>query len=289
MEKTKKDKNSRLNRWLATYRFVILNEQSYEETFSYKLNRLNVFLFFSVSILLLIISTFLVISYTPLKEYIPGYDSSELRRKAIMNNYKLDSIQEKLMRNQRYIIAVSEVLKGDLDIYELEQRVNSDTIYSNKSLLGFETSEADSLLRIEVENDEKYNITQTGEDKSLLTLFKPISGKVTQKYDPATRHYAVDIATKLNTPVRTTTEGVVVFSGWSDDVGYVVIIDHPYDLLSVYKHNSSISVSQGEVVEQGQVIAFSGNSGMNTTGPHLHFEIWSNGFSLNPEEFIDFE
>ena len=289
MEKTKKDKNSRLNRWLATYRFVILNEQSYEETFSYKLNRLNVFLFFSVSILLLIISTFLVISYTPLKEYIPGYDSSELRRKAIMNNYKLDSIQEKLMRNQRYIIAVSEVLKGDLDIYELEQRVNSDTIYSNKSLLEFETSEADSLLRIEVENDEKYNITQTGEDKSLLTLFKPISGKVTQKYDPATRHYAVDIATKLNTPVRSTTEGVVVFSGWSDDVGFVVIIDHPYDLLSVYKHNSSISVSQGEVVEQGQVIAFSGNTGMNTTGPHLHFEIWSNGFSLNPEEFIDFE
>ena len=289
MEKTKKDKKSRLNRWLATYRFVIFNEQSYEETFSYKLNKLNVFLFFSVSILLLIISTFLVISYTPLKEYIPGYDSSELRRKAIMNNYKLDSIQEKLMRNQRYIIAVSEVLKGDLDIYELEQQVNSDTIYSNKSLLEFETSEADSLLRIEVENDEKYNITQTGEDKSLLTLFKPVSGKVTQKYDPMTRHYAVDIATKLNTPVRATTEGVVVFSGWSDDVGYVVIIDHPYDLLSVYKHNSSISVSQGEVVEQGQVIAFSGNSGMNTTGPHLHFEIWSNGFSLNPEEFIDFD
>ena len=288
MEKTKKDKNSRLNRWLATYRFVILNEQSYEETFSYKLNRLNVFLFFSVSILLLIISTFLVISYTPLKEYIPGYDSSELRRKAIMNNYKLDSIQEKLMRNQRYIIAVSEVLKGDLDIYELEQRVNSDTIYSNKSLLEFKTSEADSLLRIEVESDEKHNITQTGEDKSLLTLFKPISGKVTQNHDPTTRHYAVDIATKLNTPVRATTEGVVVFSGWSDDAGYVVIIDHPYDLLSVYKHNSSISVSQGEVVEQGQVIAFSGNSGMNTTGPHLHFEIWSNGFSLNPEEFIDF-
>ena len=288
MEKTKKDKNSKLNRWLATYRFVILNEQSYEETFSYKLNRLNVFLFFSVSILLLIISTFLVISYTPLKEYIPGYDSSELRRKAIMNNYKLDSIQEKLMRNQRYIIAVSEVLKGDLDIYELEQRVNSDTIYSSKSLLEFKTSEADSLLRIEVESDEKYNITQTGEDKSLLTLFKPISGKVTQNHDPTTRHYAVDIATKLNTPVRATTEGVVVFSGWSDDAGYVVIIDHPYDLLSVYKHNSSISVSQGEVVEQGQVIAFSGNSGMNTTGPHLHFEIWSNGFSLNPEEFIDF-
>ena len=228
------------------------------------------------------------ISYTPLKEYIPGYDSSELRRKAIMNNYKLDSIQEKLMRNQRYIIAVSEVLKGDLDIYELEQRVNSDTIYSNKSLLEFKTSEADSLLRIEVESDEKYNITQTGEDKSLLTLFKPISGKVTQNHDPITRHYAVDIATKLNTPVRATTEGVVVFSGWSDDAGYVVIIDHPYDLLSVYKHNSSISVSQGEVVEQGQVIAFSGNSGMNTTGPHLHFEIWSNGFSLNPEEFIDF-
>ena len=288
MEKTKKDKNSRLNRWLATYRFVILNEQSYEEKFSYKLNRLNVFLFFSVSILLLIISTFLVISYTPLNEYIPVYDSSELRRKAIMNNYKLDSIQEKLMRNQRYIIAVSEVLKGDLEIYELEQRVNSDTIYSSKSLLEFKTSEADSLLRIEVESDEKYNITQTGEDKSLLTLFKPISGKVTQNHDPRTRHYAVDIATKLNTPVRATTEGVVVFSGWSDDAGYVVIIDHPYDLLSVYKHNSSISVSQGEVVEQGQVIAFSGNSGMNTTGPHLHFEIWSNGFSLNPEEFIDF-
>jgi murein DD-endopeptidase MepM/ murein hydrolase activator NlpD len=95
--------------------------------------------------------------------------------------------------------------------------------------------------------------------------------------------------TDRKTPVKAVAEGNVIFAGWTTDTGYVIIINHPYNIISVYKHNASLNVNQGDAVEQGQVIAITGNSGTMTTGPHLHFELWSNGYALNPTEFIEFE
>jgi murein DD-endopeptidase MepM/ murein hydrolase activator NlpD len=91
------------------------------------------------------------------------------------------------------------------------------------------------------------------------------------------------------TPVKATAEGNVIFASWTTETGYVLIIDHPFNIISVYKHNASLNVRQGDAVEPGQVIAVAGNTGTMTTGPHLHFELWSDGYALNPEEFIDFE
>jgi murein DD-endopeptidase MepM/ murein hydrolase activator NlpD len=289
MENKKTRKSGFWQRWLAKYRFVILNEETFEERFSYKLNRLNVFLTISISIIALIATTFLAISQTSLKEYIPGYDSSELRRQAIRNNYRLDSLQQALMRNQRFLLSVNQVLRGDLDLQELERQVATDSAYVDISNVGFTTSEADSLLRADVAQDEKYNVSETADQTIPFVLFPPAKGTISQLFDPATAHYAVDIVTDRNTPVKAVAEGNVIFAGWTTDTGYVIIINHPYSIISVYKHNASLNVGQGDAIEQGQVIAVTGNSGTMTTGPHLHFELWSNGFALNPTEFIEFE
>lgn len=289
MDSKKKKKSDFWKRWRATYRFVIFHDETFEERFSYKLNRLNVFLTISISIILLIATTFLVISQTQLKEYIPGYDSSELRRQAIRNNDKLDSLQLTLQRNQRYIASVNKVLRGDLDLQELETQRQLDSILVDTSFVDFSTSKADSLLRADVAQDDKYNVLESASQTVPFVLFPPVTGTVSQSYDASTEHYAVDVVVPKNTPVKAVAEGNVVFAGWTTETGYVIIIDHPYNIISVYKHNASLNVRQGNSVTPGQVIAIAGNSGTMTTGPHLHFELWSGGYALNPEEFIEFE
>lgn len=276
-------------KWLATYRFVILNEETFEERFSYKLNRLNVFLTISISVVLLIAATFLVISRTSLKEYIPGYDSSELRRQAIRNNDRIDSLLQTLQRNQRYINAVNKVLSGDLNLQELESQRQLDSLQIDTAMVDFPTSSADSLLRLDVDKDDKYNVLESAEQTIPFVLFPPVTGTISQGYDPSVEHYAVDVVVPRNTPIKAAAEGNVVFAGWTTETGYVVIIDHPYNIITVYKHNASLNVRQGDAIAPGQVIALVGNTGTMTTGPHLHFELWSNGYALNPTEFIEFE
>ncbi|NCG04250.1 MAG: peptidoglycan DD-metalloendopeptidase family protein [Bacteroidetes bacterium] len=289
MNRKKKKKSSFWRRWRATYRFVIFHDETFEERFSYKLNRLNVFLAISISVVLLIAATFLVISKTQLKEYIPGYDSSELRRQAIRNNDRLDSLQLTLQQNQRYIASVNKVLRGDLDLQELETQRKFDSLQTDTDFVDFPTSKADSLLREDVAQDDKYNVLESATQTVPFVLFTPATGTISQAYDPSIEHYAVDVVVPRNTPVKAAAEGNVIFAGWTTETGYVVIIDHPYNIISVYKHNASLNVRQGDSVEPGQVIAVAGNSGTMTTGPHLHFELWSDGYALNPEEFIEFE
>ncbi|MGB0274885.1 MAG: M23 family metallopeptidase [Flavobacteriaceae bacterium] len=289
MDSKKKKKSNFWKRWLANYRFVIFNEETYEERFSYKLNRLNVFLTISISVVLLIAATFLVISQTQLKEYIPGYDSSELRRQAIRNNDRLDSLQLTLEQNQRYIASVNKVLRGDLDLQELETQRQFDSLQIDTAYVDFPTSKADSLLRADVAQDDKYNVLESANQTVPFVLFPPVTGTISQGYDASVEHYAVDVVVPRSTPIKAAAEGNVVFAGWTTETGYVIIINHPYNIISVYKHNASLNVRQGEAVVPGQVIAIAGNSGTMTTGPHLHFELWSDGYALNPEEFIEFE
>ena len=289
MSNKKNIKLSYWKKWLATYRFVIFNDETFEERFSYKLNRLNVFLAISISAVLLIAATFLVISQTALKEYIPGYDSSELRRQAIRNNDRLDSLQQALLRNQRYITSVNKVLRGDLNLQELETQIQQDSISIDTSYVAFSTSKADSLLRADVAQDDKYNVLESATQTVPFVLFPPVTGTISQGYDTRAEHYAVDVVVPRNSPVKAVAEGNVIFAGWTTETGYVIVINHPFNIISVYKHNASLNVSQGEAVETGQVIAIAGNSGTMTTGPHLHFELWSDGYALNPTEFIEFE
>jgi len=289
MDNKKNKKTGLWKKWLATYRFVILNEETFEERFSYKLNRLNVFLTISISAILLIAATFLVISRTQLKEYIPGYDSSELRRQAIRNNDRLDSLLQTLQRNQRYIASVNKVLRGDLDLQELEAQRQYDSLQMDTALVDFPTSTADSLLRVDVAKDDKYNLLESANQTVPFVLFPPVTGTISQGYDSSVEHYAVDVVVPRSTPIKAAAEGNVIFAGWTTETGYVVIIDHPYNIITVYKHNASLNVRQGDAVSPGQVIAVVGNTGTMTTGPHLHFELWSNGYALNPTEFIEFE
>lgn len=289
MAKEKKDNKKFAKKLLHKYRLVILNEDTFEERLSFKLTKLNVFVAVSLSVIILIAGTTFLIAFTGLREYIPGYSSANLKKQATELAYKTDSLQTALMLNNQYYESIRKVLTGDLEPTIL----NRDSLVRSKqmdtSLFDLSSSRADSLLREKVAQEDKYNVLETAGTQMEFALFPPVKGTISEKYNLKSRHYAVDVVVAKNAPVKAAADGRVIFSEWSAATGHVIIIEHNYGLLTVYKHNSSLTKEQGDFVRSGEVIALAGTSGDLSTGPHLHFELWKDGNPVNPSDYIDFE
>ena len=182
---------------------------------------------------------------------------------------------------------MKDLLAGNISYEDLSQdsiRVQSNAI----ELELIKANEEDSLLRAVVEEEDKYNTFDILGERFTTVLFPPVNGGLSSGFDPDNKHYGVDIVMPENTPVHSISEGTIVFSEWTTETGYVIIIEHLNGLTSVYKHNSSIVKSQGETVETGEIIAFTGNTGELTTGPHLHFELWYQSEPVDPQSYIEF-
>ena len=291
MRKKKEEKRRFTKKLLHKYRLVILNEDTFEEKLSYKLTRLNVFVVVTLAAILLIAGTTVLIAFTGLKEYIPGYSSAELQQRAVHLAYKTDSLQNVVELSNQYFNSIRKVLVGDVKsvnfnrdslIEVQQQRVDADDV-------NLEPSRADSLLREVVVQEDKYNFLETATSRANYALFAPVRGPVSEGYNVKEKHYGVDVVTVSDAPIKSVADGTVVFSEWTAETGNVIIIEHGYGLLSVYKHNSSLVKGQGERVKKGEVIATAGSTGEFSTGPHLHFELWSEGHPVNPIDFIDFQ
>ncbi len=287
----KKNKKKITKKLLHKYRLVILNEETFEERVSFKLSRLNVFVVVGISAILLIIMTSVLIAFTPLREYIPGYSSTQLRHQAIALVYKTDSLERVVEQQNNYFAKIQHLLRGE-PLVDSSQMQMADTVqvsHISPDSVNLKPSKADSLLRKEVARKEKYNVFSPAVKKSNFTLFPPVKGHITATYDADQGHYAVDIATAENQPVKAVADGMVIFAEWTVQTGNVLIIDHGNGLISIYKHNATLLKQQGDPVKAGEVVALTGNTGELSTGPHLHFELWRNGFPVNPTEFIEFE
>ncbi|MGB6153770.1 MAG: M23 family metallopeptidase [Pricia sp.] len=286
-KKVKKRKEIK-RKLLHKYRLVILNESTFEEKISFKLSRLNVFVTGSLCIIGLIGLTTLLIAFTPLREYIPGYSSTKLKKQATDLTYKTDSLMLTLGNTNRYLENIRLVLRGDIKNSETNLDSIREQFELDPSSIDLTPIKEDSMLRAEVELEDKYNLFEREAGSSELILFPPISGVVSNTYDAGKKHFAVDVTAPINTPIKSVANGTVIFSEWTADTGFVIIIEHDEGLLSVYKHNGSLSKEQGDIVRAGEVIASVGNTGELTTGPHLHFELWSDGDTVNPLNYIDF-
>ena len=286
----KQNKGKRLKKKLLhQYRLVVLNEDTFEERFSFKLSRLNVFVVGSIFAIFLVVATILLIAFTPLREYIPGYSSTSLKLRAIELTEKTDSLEQQLMYNQQLYGSIQDALLGNVE----NLPANNDSIMNAIRLEQLELSIApnreDSLLRAEVAEEDKYNLIASAARNTNFVLFPPVSGSISDRFDPERGHYAVDIAVAEQAPVKSAADGMVIFAEWTAETGNVIIVEHSFGLISIYKHNASLTKKQGEVVQAGEVIAIAGNTGEYTTGYHLHFELWSDGYPVNPLNYIDFE
>ena len=288
MAKKDKKKGKFKQKLTDKYRLVVLNEDTFEERFSLKLSRLNVFVFGGIFSILLIAATIVLIAFTPIKEYIPGYSSSKLKSDALKATLEVDSLKIKLAFLENYTKALKPVLTGEIEAESIDSILTEARHrLINESELN--ATKEDSLFREKIESETRFSLQNNAQSNVKIVFFAPLNGLISQDFDATSKHFAVDITAKTGDPIKATADGTVIFSGWTIETGYVIILKHAKEYISVYKHNGNLLKEQGDFVKSGEVIATVGSTGELTTGPHLHFELWNGGYAVNPINFIDFK
>jgi murein DD-endopeptidase MepM/ murein hydrolase activator NlpD len=287
MPKNEKKKRS----WRDKFRFSVTNDTTFQEVWRIRLTQYNAFLLITFLVFFIIGTTTALITFTNLREFIPGYPDVTMRRNILVSAIRLDSLEKELALRDKYFVNLNAIIAGKQPVSSLSLR---DTT-RNYNTITFRTSPEDSALRAQIERDDRYNLTlgpaATESVTSLASLhfFPPVKGIVSGKFDPRSKHFGTDIVTKPKSVVNAALDGTVIFTGWTMETGFVIEVQHSNNIVSVYKHNASLLKETGDLVRTGEAIAIVGDSGeLYTSGPHLHFEIWYKGSPLDPEKHIIF-
>lgn len=271
------------------YRLVILNDDTFAEKFAFRLSPLG--LIVAISAITIAMTTLVIslVAFTSLREYIPGYGNVTERKEILDLTVKTDSLEAILKARDWYMKNLVNVFEGRTE--GKTDKPPKDT--SGKfQKVNVKPSENDLQFRKEVEN-EPASIKFAGSSIKKNSLanylfFSPVKGVVTESFNLSEEHYGVDVVAKKDAMIKSTLDGTVIYSGFTPADGHVLQIQHDNNLISIYKHNSSVLKKMGDKVKSGEAISIIGNSGENSKGPHLHFELWHNGLPINPEEFIVF-
>lgn len=285
-------------------RFVIMDSETFRERWSFQLSARNLFVAVGLSVIVLVVLTTILIAFTSLREYIPGYMQTDLVEQVHKSTATIDSLEQKLYEQDLMLANIKALIMGE-EINEKEHKRDSLKVKPGEDV----RSKSDSLLRNEIESQDKYQVKSSTSyadnadnldgnhvyvnisDKGLPTdylFYTPLKGKVISVFEPHKRHYGIDIAGSENAVIKSVYNGTVLFSDFTLKTGYIIAIQHPNNMISVYKHNSALLKHTGDVVRAGEPIAFIGNTGELTSGPHLHLELWYNGKAINPVEYISF-
>lgn len=269
------------------YKLTIINENTLEEVVGIHVSKLN-----GLSVLLSVLSVLflvaaVIIAFTPLRNYLPGYMNSEIRSQVVENALRVDSLQQLVDRQNLYVMNIQDIFSGKVRVDSV-QSMDTLTVMRQDSLM--ERTKREEEFRRQYEETEKYNLTSitSQPDVDGLIFYRPTRGMISSHFDAEKRHYGTDIAANPKESVLAALDGTVVLSTYTAETGYLIGVQHNQDFISVYKHCGSLLKREGDKVQAGEVIALVGNSGVLTTGSHLHFELWHKGRAVNPEKYIVF-
>lgn len=275
------------------YRLVVLNDDTFEEQLSYKLTPLNIVVLVGAVTIFMITLTVSLVAFTSLREYIPGYGAEISNRKNLINlTLRADSLEYELSLRSAVLENLKNVMSGNISADSISL-MHIENANKKVEIVNTSPSKADSIFRTQVESRDKYSLSfsenkTNKEGISNFFFFTPVKGMVTASFNTMQEHYGVDIAAKEDEPIKAVLDGTVLFAGWTTETGNTIQIQHSNNLVSVYKHNSVLLKKTGQYVKAGEAVAVIGNSGEQTTGPHLHFELWYNGNAIDPQEYIVF-
>jgi len=287
--KNKKENKGFFKKLFNDYKVVVSSEDTFEEKFAFKASKISVFVLMLVYSTILISFTISIVFFTQLRELVPGYSSSDLLNRAIYLTQKTDSLERQIELNNKFYKSIEDVLSGNTDVFIERDNITIDSSLNKKNFFSISPNSEDSILRNYVDSQDKFNLTKNELVIENKMFFSPIKGNITQAFNFEENHFAIDIAADIGTPVKSILDGKILFSEWSVDTGHVIIVDHGDNIVSVYKHNSKSLKEQNDFVQAGEVIAYSGNQGSLSSGPHLHFELWKNGTPIDPEPLLNFQ
>ena len=268
------------------FRFAIINDNSLEEVFNIKFSRARL-LWLTAAILLAISVIFvLLLGYTPLRNLIPGKSKTHVQNELIMMIQKADSLEKSLGNYSLYTKNLKKVLSDSVSLDSVQDLFRAGFTVKE---FDFKPSVEDSILRAEVEAEESISLNSNLKEKKLNSFFiKPVDGLITEGFNKKIGHFGVDVVSKKGAFISSIDDGMVLFSSWTHEFGYVLVVKHQNSFISFYKHNSEVFKSKGDYVKSGETIAIIGNSGKYSTGPHLHLELWKGSSPVNPLNYILF-
>lgn len=284
--------------WKTRYRFSINAEENHEEKFNFILTPQRIIVVTATAAVLLIAFTAFIISVTPLKYYIPGYTSLEEHRMYLQVSAQVDSISQLVKQNQQYLDNFYNVI-NEKNIEDENSVVMDKSRMASHELKERNDEEMEAMREVDMQaNDLLTNYLRTEEENSKLPvshradisnimLSAPATGILIQGFDLARNHYGIDIQNKKNTVITCVAEGIIIYTGFDPTNGNTIVIQHPGNIISIYKHNEVLLKSVGARVNMGEAIAKMGSSGQGRMiDSHLHFELWYNGFPVNPLDYI---
>ncbi|MCO6485630.1 MAG: M23 family metallopeptidase [Saprospiraceae bacterium] len=275
------------------YRLVVLKEDSLEEVGSYRLTPLGLYVLFSSLFVGLSIVVALLIIFTPLKRWIPGYGEGSSHTEMVRLRSRIGEMEKQLLMQERYTESIRRMLTGDVTTNEDE--ITGQTTL-NDSLLQVSRIEEDEILRQSYLLGEGLpetagpvrESTSASIPLAQLLFTPPVTGEISAGFTPEDNHLGIDIIAPRNTPVKAAMDGFVVFSDWTLETGNSIALLHDHHVVTFYKHNSMLLKKAGQFVRAGEAIAIIGNTGTMTSGPHLHFEIWHKGKAVDPARYVRF-
>lgn len=294
------EENKQRSRWERlkdNYRLVVMNKDTFEEVGAYNLSLLNVYILISSVIVLVAVLVWLAFAFTPLARLLPS--NHVVDHETLVKLYQdLDSLEQLTAAQATYNESFRRMLTGEVQ-YEPEGEAPTtpilDSVFDEIPI-----SEEEQELRreFEIQNGTAEALDQAGapvnvspRDKPLEQMYfsPPISGTITATFNKDENHLGVDVVAPKSTPIKATLDGWIIFSDWTLETGNTIAIQHSNNIVTFYKHNSSLLKKAGTFVRAGEAIAIIGNTGELSDGPHLHFEVWHEGKPVNPTDFVDFK
>lgn len=265
------------------YKVSILNENTLGETFNIRLSRLNVFLVACSFLAVTFIINSILIIKTPLKQFLPGYENTNVRADIIHSTMLVDSLSYKIQKQEEYLKVLRNIISGDI---KMEKGVSIDSLAlqeREKIILTKSRNEEEFCENYEQEEQYNLSILNTPKTQKALVFLRPVKGVISSKFTLRNSHYWINISTAPNENVVSVLDGTVIFTGYTIEEEFVVVIQHENEYTTVYKNNSELLKSIGTYVKAGESIAM-----IRSAGKQLRFELWQKGKPLNPEDYIFF-
>lgn len=288
MNKRRKDTEGFWRYFFRRYDVIYTQHRGKDVEHRISTSRFIISLYVCALILVVAALTVLLLFYSPLKRLMPGYVSPEVRQQIVETSMRIDSLHEAVQRHQLYVMNIQDILRGEVKVDSINT-IDSLTVLRSEDLM--ERTERENEFVRRYEETEKYNLTSQTLRKSEmegLHFYPPVRGLLADPFNPADLHFGVDVLVTNDKNVNAVLDGTVVMSGYTANNGYVVVMQHTGNLVSVYKHLASTLVREGEKVKAGEVLGIAGVQGDKALQPYLHIELWHKGTALDPTQYISF-
>ncbi|TDI70495.1 MAG: M23 family metallopeptidase [Bacteroidetes bacterium] len=280
---------------------IVMDHDGLDPPRKYSVRPGQIFGFLVGSVILVTITILSLLLFTPIRGFLPGYGTIQMRSDARLNQLRLRAMEDTLAVQAEYVNQLRDLMMGTVDTSSVRGPRRSQPVFSiqgDRIELASGPTSADwkdheqpalPLTRLSKALSPSVSVSSI-EARYLLGLrfpvLPPVTGIVTRGFDARTGHYAMDVAVKEGSVVRAIGDGYVIMADWTHDGGQIIAIQHADGFVSVYKHNSRLLKRLGNRVRDREAVALSGNSGEITTGPHLHFELWHNGLAQDPNYYV---